>query len=113
MTTKQVTLDFGFIKQLCKRATGLVHTNFFSYFNPITGRSEHIDQRDSGDFNYPLLLADTSNNNQGPTRGKNTKGMAPLDLKIFRRSCIPIITGTYSQVPIKRVGPNKRVGWIF
>ena len=20
---------------------------------------------------------------------------------------------TYSQVPIKRVGPNKRVGWIF
>ena len=61
MTTKQVKLNFGFIKQLCKRATGLVHTNFFSYFNPITGRSEHIDQRDSGDFHYPLLLADTSN----------------------------------------------------
>ena len=63
MTKRQVKLNFGFIKQLCKKATGLVHTNFFSYFNPITGRSEHIDQRDSGDFNYPLLLADTSNNN--------------------------------------------------
>ena len=23
------------------------------------------------------------------------------------------IAATYSQVPIKRVGPNKRVGWIF
>ena len=23
------------------------------------------------------------------------------------------INSTYSQVPIKRVGPNKQVGWIF
>ena len=23
------------------------------------------------------------------------------------------LTNAYSQVPIKRVGPNKRVGWVF
>ena len=68
MTTKQVTLDFGFIKQLCKRATGLVHTNFFSYINPISGRSELIEIL-WGLFIPYVLLADTLKKqylNQGP-----------------------------------------------
>ena len=78
MTTKQVTLDFGFIKQLCKRATGLVHTNFFSYINPISGRSELIEIL-WGLFIPYVLLADTLNNNISTRAlqpgGKNTRIM--------------------------------------
>ena len=46
MTTKHLILDLSsnYVKE--------------SLDCPITGRSEHIDQRDSGDFNYPQLLAD-------------------------------------------------------
>ena len=36
-----------------------------------------------------------------------------LLIKVRLQELSPKTSHLYSQVPIKRVGPNKRVGWIF
>jgi hypothetical protein len=64
-------------------------------------------------YKHPIRHDDTIMLALGILSGQYIQTQSDGKTKVLSVEETQFIQGTYSQVPIKRVGPNKRVGWLF